>query len=675
MDEEFITLPESRSPSPPPPSSPLPKPPKNLANGTPPWLSPDTLRQNITHPLNLLHSEIHLYTALASPTPQELVVRDKLVDEVQGLVKACFKGEMKAVVFGSMSTGLLRPDSDIDMAVVPLDTDSVEEISSAMTVSSMNAFADMARKAFGGNLSYLEVVSSARVPIVKLTHDGYGISVDVSFNNGNGGMKGAVVMQRYLKQFPVLRPLTMVLKQFMAARKLHEPYSGGMGSYCLQLLIVSFLQQRFKADVAAARSMNSNLGAMLLDFFELYGENFNYLTVGISTEGTGAYFPKGHPNFKKDFYNQQRPLTVAIENPVERGADVGKATFRIDKIRRAFQTAFAILRARVTRPYSGNGSILKEVIPIEEWMVERVLTMGEGLNPEFLQRFSGEIDFMKDDTSMPPLTSRDEGEMSFSEGEEGEDSGDDLGKNEVSVINCDSSSDADPLRPKQNTFPFKHPPPRIRLDALPPPVFHVFRMSKDTATLAMKAELLGRKEKGTVVNPGDLCLMCTHDKIYGPFVAQCCSAWRIDPDIFKGDKFPYQVRVRNAGTSKQFLDKSGFDLLMKGTEWDDCKQPMVGQGKYHVLDGEVGSRLAEYVVRVHGWDVNKIQSEWMKSDSEKEARKATGKMKEKTHKQKGRKRGPHGDGIHTQNQKPRGRGQYEAGTKKRRKHSPNQKSK
>lgn len=45
-----------------------------------------------------------------------------------------------------------------------------------------------------------------------------------------------------MKQYPALPKLVVVLKQFLIQRGLNEVYNGGMGSYCLTLLIVSLLQ-------------------------------------------------------------------------------------------------------------------------------------------------------------------------------------------------------------------------------------------------------------------------------------------------------------------------------------------------------------------------------------------------------------------------------------------------
>ena len=40
------------------------------------------------------------------------------------------------------------------------------------------------------------------------------------------------------------------------------------------------------------RTHESNLGVLLIEFFELYGNNFNYVNTGISVKSEGSYFSK-----------------------------------------------------------------------------------------------------------------------------------------------------------------------------------------------------------------------------------------------------------------------------------------------------------------------------------------------------------------------------------------------
>ena len=70
----------------------------------------------------------------------------------------------------------------------------------------------------------------------------------------------------------------MVVKAFLVQRGLHEVFSGGLSSYSVICMVVSFLQlhpriQRRELDPA------SNIGVLLLEFLELYGKHFKYVKV------------------------------------------------------------------------------------------------------------------------------------------------------------------------------------------------------------------------------------------------------------------------------------------------------------------------------------------------------------------------------------------------------------
>ena len=61
-------------------------------------------------------------------------------------------------------------------------------------------------------------------------------------------------------------------------------FLGGLGSYALTLLVVNFLQQHSREN---AKKDGENLGVLLLEFFELYGRQFNYETCGIRIRDEG----------------------------------------------------------------------------------------------------------------------------------------------------------------------------------------------------------------------------------------------------------------------------------------------------------------------------------------------------------------------------------------------------
>lgn len=301
-----------------------------------------------------------------------------------------FNDKTKVEVFGSQETGLFLPTSDIDIVVTTEDVDDVErserggeatetavgdDASSDQmkSVSPLQRFANAIQEDWLDELSYFEVIEKTRVPLVKFRHAPTNIQVDVCFNQPTGP-PAAQLMKRYMEALPPLRPLTIVMKYFLAARGLNEPYSGGVGSFMLQLLIVAFLQHRERDAVNFKRPTLYNLGTLLLEFFELYGCQFNYLTTGISLRNDGFFFPKGASDRRKVFWQQERPLMVALENPLDITHDVGTTSFRFNIVQRSFSAAYKILLCYTAAPVLEYvPSILAIVLPPTDYMSSRLI--------------------------------------------------------------------------------------------------------------------------------------------------------------------------------------------------------------------------------------------------------------------------------------------------------------
>lgn len=58
----------------------------------------------------------------------------------------------------------------------------------------------------------------------------------------------------------------------------------------------------------------TNLGKLLIMFFELYGRHFNYRNTGISIKNGGAYFIK--EDFLSSMTDGNRPSILCIEDPL-----------------------------------------------------------------------------------------------------------------------------------------------------------------------------------------------------------------------------------------------------------------------------------------------------------------------------------------------------------------------
>ena len=361
----------------------------------PPWIDRATVAQRRTwHPLTALHNEIVSFVHLMEPLPSEMEQREQLVERIRATVARHFGDNgVEVQVFGSQATGLFLPTSDIDLVVITKEDSNDDEVPGSANSSSkdktgkeydfasqkapIHRFADAMREDYQGELSYLEVIEKTRIPLVKLTHAPTRISVDVSFNQPSGP-PAAQLMKRYLEALPPLRPLTFVLKYFLAARELNVPYSGGVGSYMLQLMIVSFLQQREREAKNCQHPSVYNLGSLLLEFLELYGVELNYITTGISVRFDGFFFPKGAADRKAVFCTSRGYNMLALENPLEPTQDVGQSSFRYSIVQRAFRVAYHIVLAHATAaPHEVElreaPSILAAILPPTDYMTSRLV--------------------------------------------------------------------------------------------------------------------------------------------------------------------------------------------------------------------------------------------------------------------------------------------------------------
>lgn len=68
--------------------------------------------------------------------------------------------------------------------------------------------------------------------------------MDISLNQTNGLRAGSMI-NRLIKQIPAVQPLVITIKMFLNQRSMNEVYTGGLGSYALVCMVVSFLQVMF----------------------------------------------------------------------------------------------------------------------------------------------------------------------------------------------------------------------------------------------------------------------------------------------------------------------------------------------------------------------------------------------------------------------------------------------
>ncbi|KAF7319151.1 hypothetical protein HMN09_00251500 [Mycena chlorophos] len=294
----------------------------------------------------LFHREIEGFVHWISPTPQEDEIRGLVVEIISRCVTQRFP-DAQVLPFGSYATKLYLPSGDLDLVI------RSESMAYSPPQVVLSTLATILRRS-GLTDGKVTVIAKARVPIVKfVTSAEYGhFNVDISINQESGLASGQII-NNFLQDFGsggtaglALRALVLLTKLFLTQRQMNEVYTGGLGSYAVVCLCISFLQMHPKIRFGHI-DPDRNLGVLVLEFFELYGHRFHYDEVGISLRNGGCYFGKRQRGWGDYGVGNRRASNLSIEDPGDPSNDISSGSYNFHNVRQNLAGAHDILIAAV----------------------------------------------------------------------------------------------------------------------------------------------------------------------------------------------------------------------------------------------------------------------------------------------------------------------------------------
>lgn len=316
------------------PSAPTPAS-KRRANTTAtyasPWLHPERVYSTIGEQF---HHEIKDFMEYMSPTDEEVKHR------VQGLLRvrtavSRWSRRARTYAFGSSTTGLYLPGTDIDVVTL---------IDDGKTPSRKELF-KLAQILRG--LPWTENVQPipwARVPIVKYFDKRSNCNVDISFNTTTGITTARTILE-WQDREPALRPLALFLKEFLRVHGLNEVREGGLGGFAVICMVMAMI--RNNEEVRRGRILaKDNLGNMLLEFFLLYGRDFNFTEYVVNTADDMRPFPKTE-NINMQPTKNTSPYVLAVQDPNDPNNNVTRGTHKFRDIRAVLADAGSTIRMLV----------------------------------------------------------------------------------------------------------------------------------------------------------------------------------------------------------------------------------------------------------------------------------------------------------------------------------------
>ncbi|KAM0790556.1 hypothetical protein ACM66B_004425 [Microbotryomycetes sp. NB124-2] len=332
----------------------------------------------------ILNKEAQAFVSYISPTPEEHNLRMWTIELIRRAIQSQYS-DADVQCFGSVGTGLYLPGGDIDLVVLcpsfpapPLKPSS----------SLLHRLAALLLSSGLADPKSIVVIAKARVPIVKFVTRHGGFAIDLSVNQANG-VEAAVRVRKMLEQFAfrpagyvepgtdvskpsrpepkskqevvetdrpetivtadlgVARSLVMLVKMFLNQRGMNEVFTGGLGSYSIICLVISFLQLHPKIQTGEINPHN-NVGLLFAEFLEYYGKHFYYDVTGITLRDRGGYFNK----HDKGWYRPNQPYLLSIEDPNDPSNDVSGGSHNILRVRQTLGGGFDCLAATLSHRVS-----------------------------------------------------------------------------------------------------------------------------------------------------------------------------------------------------------------------------------------------------------------------------------------------------------------------------------
>jgi non-canonical poly(A) RNA polymerase PAPD5/7 len=271
------------------------------------------------------------------PSEAERAVRTRCYEFLKATFESAIPGTF-ANKFGSFASGLNLKNADIDLVLVHPTHPSKKLMGLAFT--EIEARPDL--------LGSVEVVKSAKVPLIKFKMIQENCEIDMCFNE-TGGVEDLRLVGEAIISHPEIKPIYLTMKLFFRQRRLNNAYHGGIGSFLLFLLVNHFVvsAKEKKGPATGQVGVEGTLGYYLMGFLEHYSFIFNFR------------------NDKIDFNSVQREQKKQDSSvglvviPLGKTENIAQSCYRFLDITRILKNRYLLLQELVMLP---GESILQHLL-------------------------------------------------------------------------------------------------------------------------------------------------------------------------------------------------------------------------------------------------------------------------------------------------------------------------
>ncbi|CAI2366597.1 unnamed protein product [Moneuplotes crassus] len=276
-----------------------------------------------------------------------------------------FHKNVEAHIYGSVAAELALPESDMDLMITGVNSFGSTQAHASNITEMHNAI----KEYFDEEILISSVsILNTQVPIIKLKfnlekyyeiHDAKGdifvpfinfastdasgsslkelavdISMSDSYEGAHMGLKQNAFVKEKLEQYPVLRPVCLTLKKLLNVNGFNDPYTGGLGSYGLFIMLYAALCFENMNSDEMFQQESTYKGRLFIYFFTMYSPGFDIEKKCI------FFFPDGMPIVVDKFGRgpHSNDKLLCVYDPTNNKNNVTSKAFRIKEIQEWFQS-------------------------------------------------------------------------------------------------------------------------------------------------------------------------------------------------------------------------------------------------------------------------------------------------------------------------------------------------
>jgi non-canonical poly(A) RNA polymerase PAPD5/7 len=239
-------------------------------------------------------------------------------------------------IFGSYATNLSMPWSPLDLVLVPSNNNNNNQINIPLVFQRLPEL--FYNQAWICKTEFVEINATLCYSILTKRELGSMI-VNISINTPqHNGMQCVDLINSYIKEYTILEPIVIALKTILKNANLNDPLSGGLSSYGLILMVVSYIQSLVDK---TNEGINEEyiLGKTFYELLQHYGIIFDYNNYVILTYPLGRDAPEQFDNMSLG--NVQEFIIV---DPLNNQNNVAKSNHQFMNLKMAFMIAYMVTK-------------------------------------------------------------------------------------------------------------------------------------------------------------------------------------------------------------------------------------------------------------------------------------------------------------------------------------------